>query len=184
VLLVRRASAGLISTQLRVSQGELEALSEEIRLFDAAVRKEASGADENPEKAKQRRGDGAEPRTRVQLSRADENPEKAKQRRGDGAKPRTKATLSRADENPEKAKQRRGDGAEPRTRVQLSREAGGADENPEKAKKRRGESAEPRTKATLGRVGDWERVVEVGLADREKNHARAAASHTSLSGLI
>ena len=92
--------------------------------------------------------------------------------------------LSRADENPEKAKQRRGDGAEPRTRVQLSREAGGADENPEKAKKRRGESAEPRTKATLGRVGDWERVVEVGLADREKNHARAAASHTSLSGLI
>jgi hypothetical protein len=141
-----------------VSQGELEALSEEIRLFDAAVRKEASAADENPEKAKQRRGDGA--------------------------KPRTKATLSRADENPEKAKQRRGDGAEPRTRVQLSREAGGADENPEKAKKRRGESAEPRTKATLGRVGDWERVVEVGLADREKNHARAAASHTSLSGLI
>jgi hypothetical protein len=79
-----------------------------------------------------------------------------------------------------KAKQRRGEGAEPRTRVQL----GGADENPEKAKKRRGESAEPRTKATLGRVGDWERVVEVGLADREKNHARAAASHTSLSGLI
>jgi hypothetical protein len=158
VLLVRRASAGLISTQLRVSQGELEALSEEIRLFDAAVRKKASAADENPERAKQRRGDGA--------------------------KPRTKATLSRADENPEKAKQRRGDGAEPRTRVQLSREACGADENPEKAKKRRGESAEPRTKATLGRVGDWERVVEVGLADREKNHARAAASHTSLSGLI
>ena len=128
MLLVRRASAGLISTQLRVSQGELEALSEEIRLFDAAVRKKASAADENPERAKQRRGDGAEPRTRVQLSRADENPEKAKQRRGDGA--------------------------------------------------------EPRTKATLSRVGDWERVVEVGLADREKNYARAAASHTSLSGLI
>ena len=154
MLLVRRASAGLISTQLRVSQGELEALSEEIRLFDAVVRKEASAADENPERAKQRRGDGAEPRTRVQLHLADENPEKAKQRRGDGAKPRTKATLSRADENPEKAKQRRGDGAK------------------------------PRTKATLHRVGDWERVVEVGLADREKNHARAAASHTSLLGLI
>ena len=158
MLLVRRASAGLISTQLRVSQGELEALSEEIRLFDAAVRKEASAADENPMKAKQRRGEGAEPRTRVQLSRE----------------------ASAADENPMKAKQRRGEGAEPRTRVQL----GGADENPEKAKKRRGESAEPRTKATLARVGDWERVVEVGLADREKNHARAAASHTSLLGLI
>ena len=58
---------------------------------------------------------------------------------------------------------------------------------PEAAKERRGETAEPRAKAQMSHgASDWERVVEVGLADREQIHARAAASRTvaSLLGLI
>jgi len=52
---------------------------------------------------------------------------------------------------------------------------------PEAAKERRGETAEPRTKAQMSHgASDWERVVEVGLADREQIHARAAASHGRL----
>ena len=60
---------------------------------------------------------------------SDGNPEKAKERRGESAEPRTKAQLSReaggADENLEKAKERRGESAEPRAKAQMSRDPGG-----------------------------------------------------------